>query len=104
MTITNPVVQKLGALSLKKTISGPGGYTGGTARVFPVAYTCTLTNGPTTSGTLNVTPAQAVTRTDIPTGSVCSFTETLTTQDGRLRRSQLRVGGLHGFTVERDHR
>ncbi|MGB8382602.1 MAG: DUF5979 domain-containing protein, partial [Dermatophilaceae bacterium] len=84
VTITNPVVQKLGALSVRKTISGPegGGYTGGTARVFPVSYNCTLTNGPTTSGTLNVTPAQAVTRTDIPTGSVCTFAEALTVQPG----------------------
>ena len=63
-------------------VSGPGGYTGGTARVFPVNYTCTLTGGPTTTGTLNVTPAQAVSRTDIPTGSVCTFTETLTAQPG----------------------
>ena len=40
-------------------------------------------NGPTTSGTLNVTLAQAVSpATPIPAGSVCSFTETLTDNAG----------------------
>ena len=83
VTITNPVVQQFGTFAVTKTIDGPGGYAGGTGRVFPVAYTCTLTNGPTTAGTVDVTTAQAVSPdTPIPTGSVCSFTETLTQQDG----------------------
>jgi uncharacterized repeat protein (TIGR01451 family) len=83
VTITNPVVQRFGTFALTKVVSGPGGYTGGTGRVFPVAYTCTLTNGPTSSGTLNVTTAQAVSpAAPIPVGSVCTFSETLTTQPG----------------------
>ena len=42
-----------------------------------------LTGGPTTTGTLNVTTAQAVApATPIPSGSVCTFAETLTTQPG----------------------
>jgi hypothetical protein len=82
VTITNPVVQKRGAFTVRKSISGPGGYIGGTDRVFPVPYNCTLTNGPTTAGSLDVTPATPATRTDIPTGSVCSFTETLNVEDG----------------------
>lgn len=81
--ITNPVVQKAGTFAITKTISGPGGYTGGVDRVFPIAYTCTLANGPTSSGTLNLTTAQAVSPAgSIPTGSLCTFTETLTAQDG----------------------
>ena len=83
VTITNPVVQRFGNFSMTKVVTGPGGYTGGTARVFPVSYSCALTGGPTTTGTLNVTPAQAVSpATPIPSGSVCTFAETLTTQPG----------------------
>src|SRR5664279_3697900 len=83
VTITNPVVQQFGTFAVTKTIDGPGGYAGGTGRVFPVAYTCALTNGPTTAGIVDVTTAQAVSPdTPIPTGSVCSFTETLTQQHG----------------------
>lgn len=83
VTITNPVVQKFGTFAVTKTVSGPGGYTGGVNRVFPVAYSCALPNGPTSSGTLNLTAAQAVSpESPIPTGSVCTFSETLTAQDG----------------------
>ncbi len=86
VTITNRVEQRFGSFALTKAIVGPNdtvGYTGGTTRVFPVAYSCTLTNGPTTSGTLNLTTAQAVSpATPIPAGSVCTFTETLATQPG----------------------
>ena len=86
VTITNRVEQSFGTFALTKAIVGPNdtvGYTGGTTRVFPVAYSCTLTGGPTTSGTLNLTTAQAVSpAAPIPTGSVCTFTETLTTQPG----------------------
>ena len=48
--------------------SGPGGYTGGTDRVFPVAYTCTLADGPTTSGTLDVTLGGPVSPADADPG------------------------------------
>ncbi|MEP6560884.1 MAG: DUF5979 domain-containing protein, partial [Nakamurella sp.] len=83
VTITNPVVQKFGSFSMTKTVAGPGGYTGGTGRVFPVGYSCTLANGPTTAGSLNLTTAQAVSpAAPLPTGSVCAFTETLGAQDG----------------------
>ena len=83
VTITNPVVQRFGTFSLTKVVSGPGGFTGGPARVFPVNYSCTLTNGPTTAGTLNLTLAQAVSpATPIPAGSVCTFAETLTNNEG----------------------
>lgn len=83
VTITNPVVQNFGSFALTKTISGPGGYTGGTNRVFPVTYICTLSGGPTTAGTLNLTTAGSVSPgTPIPGGSVCTFTEALTTQVG----------------------
>ncbi len=87
VTITNHVVQRFGTFSVTKVIAGPGGttagYIGGTARVFPVTYSCTLTNGPTTSGTLNLTPAQAVSpASPIPAGSSCTLTETLTAEPG----------------------
>ena len=85
VTITNPVVQRFGTFAVTKSIAGPSGttagYTGGTARIFPVGYTCTLTNGPTTTGTLSLTPAQAVSpAAQIPAGSVCTLSETLTRQ------------------------
>lgn len=83
VTITNHVVQRFGTFAVTKVISGPGGYTGGTTRVFPVTYNCLLTNGPTTSGTLNLTAAQAVSPSgSIPMGSVCTLGETLTQQPG----------------------
>ena len=83
ITITNPVAQRFGTFALTKVVDGPGGYTGGTGRTFPVDYSCALTNGPTTAGTVQVTTSQSVSPANqIPTGSVCSFTETLTTQPG----------------------
>ncbi|MDN5768466.1 MAG: DUF11 domain-containing protein, partial [Humibacillus sp.] len=83
VTITNPVVQRFGTFAVTKTVSGPGGFVGGTDRVFPIGYTCTLTNGPTTSGTLEVTTSQAVSpAASIPAGSRCSFTEDLQQQVG----------------------
>lgn len=83
VTITNPVVQNTGSFSVAKVIRGPGGYVGGSDRVFPVAYRCALAGGPTSSGTLDVTTGGAVSPADpIPTGSVCTFTETLATQPG----------------------
>ncbi len=83
VTITNQVVQHFGNFSMTKVVAGPGGYIGGTDRVFPVSYSCALTGGLTTTGTLNITPAQPVSpATPIPSGSVCTFTETLTNQPG----------------------
>ena len=87
VTITNHVVQQFGTFSVTKVVRGPdgttAGYTGGTTRVFPVGYSCALTNGPTTSGTLNLTLTQAVSpAAPIPAGSSCTLTETLTTQPG----------------------
>ena len=77
VTITNHVIQQFGTFAVTKVVEGPpGGYTGGTDRVFPVDYTCTLAGQTADSGTLDVTlggpesPAAP-----IPVGSVCSFTE-----------------------------
>ena len=50
VTITNHVIQQFGTFAVTKVVEGAGGYTGGTDRVFPVDYTCTLTGGPTTLG------------------------------------------------------
>ncbi|WP_243074349.1 DUF5979 domain-containing protein [Microbacterium sp. SS28] len=83
VTVTNRVEQLFGAFSVIKAVDGPGGYSGGSDRVFPVSYTCTLTNGPTSSGTLSVTTAAAVSPgSPIPAGSVCTFSESLTSQSG----------------------
>ncbi len=83
VTITNRIVQRLGSFAVTKQVSGPSGYTGGTSRVFPVDYTCTLDSAPTISGTLDVTLREAVSpASSIPTGSVCTFTESLTAQTG----------------------
>ncbi len=79
VTISNQVIQRTGTFAISKTITGPGGYVGGPGRVFPVAYRCTLTGGPTTSGTLNLASGQPVSPASaVPTGSVCTLTETLT--------------------------
>jgi len=78
--ITNTVVQNTGNFSITKVITGPGGYVGGN-RTFPVQYSCTLTGATTLTGTVNISTAGAVSAaTPIPTGSVCTFTETLTRQ------------------------
>ena len=87
VTITNTVVQNFGTFSVTKTVQNAvpdgGGYVGGTTRVFPLAYSCTLTGGPTTTGSIDLTLGQAASpATSIPTGSVCTFTETLTAQPG----------------------
>ena len=83
VTITNPVEQRFGTFAVTKSVEGAGGYIGGAARIFPVTYTCNLAGGPTTSGTIDATTATATTPTaPIPAGSVCSFSETLTTQPG----------------------
>lgn len=80
--ITQPVLQSFGTVELTKALSGPGGYTGGTSRVFPVGYSCTLANGPTTSGSVNLTTAAPVQTSAVPVGSSCTFSETLATQPG----------------------
>jgi len=83
VTITNHVEQRFGTFAVIKSVQGPGGYTGGSTRVFPVSYTCELANGPTSSGTLNVTTATAVSpAAPIPAGSECTFSETLASQPG----------------------
>ena len=88
VSITNPVIQNFGTFSVTKTVqnanpAAPGGYVGGTTRVFPLAYSCTLTGGPTTTGNLDLTLGQAVSpAAPIPTGSACTFTETLVAQPG----------------------
>lgn len=80
--ITHSVLQSFGTVELTKVVSGIGAYTGGTARVFPVGYNCTLTNGPTSNGTVNLTMAAPAQTAAIPVGSTCTFSETLTTLPG----------------------
>lgn len=83
VTITNTVIQQFGPLTVAVQIAGPGGYTGGAARVFPASYTCTLTNGPTTSGTVSPTPATpASAPAPVPAGSFCAVTMIVTPQAG----------------------
>ena len=82
LTITQQTAQVFGNVSITPTVSGPGWYIGGTGRVFSVNYTCTLTNGPTISGTVNTSAASPGQITHIGAGSVCTFSETLTTQPG----------------------
>lgn len=82
IVVTHPVAQSFATFSVSKAVDGPGGYTGGTDRVFPIGYTCTLTNGPTTSNTLLPTIGAAAVSPAIPVGSVCTFTETLAAQPG----------------------
>ena len=97
VTITNPVVQRFGTFSLTKEIDGPGGYTGGTDRVFPVSYSCTLTNGPTTTGTLNVTVSPGRLAGDADPGRLGVLVVGDAHERGRrFQRPELRVGRLLG--------
>ena len=106
VTITNPVVQKFGTFALTKTVHGPGGYTGGTGRVFPVAYTCTLTNGPTTAG--HAGPhhrAGGVTEHADPDRLGVHLHRDAHRAGRRLQRSELRLGAAgNGHADQRDHR
>ena len=87
VTITNTFVQNTGSLVLAKKVqprdgTDQTGYTGGSGRAFPMAYTCTIGGTTTASGTRNVTPGATVTVTGIPATSSCAVTETLTGQSG----------------------
>lgn len=87
VTITNTFAQNTGSLVLAKVVQARDGtdqtgYTGGTSRVFPISYTCTLGGSTTASGTVNVTIGQTATVDNIPATSSCSASETLVGQRG----------------------
>lgn len=82
VVLTNTVIQQFGPLTIGVQVTGPGGYTGGSTRVFPASYSCTLTNGPTSTGTVSVSPASSGSTSPIPAGSTCVVTMTLTPQPG----------------------
>ncbi|AYF99218.1 DUF5979 domain-containing protein [Protaetiibacter intestinalis] len=56
-------------------VDGPGGYTGGTGRAFPIAFTCADVSGTTMSGTasLDLTGPLAL---RLPEGSTCTLSAT----------------------------
>ncbi len=78
--ITNPVVQRFGALTVTKALAAvPAGFSG----TFTGGWQCVLTNGPTTSGTWSVTFTNGTAaptvytgaNTQIPLTSLCTVTE-----------------------------
>lgn len=85
--ITNTVTQGMGSLRIGKVVaprSGTpaAGYTGGTARAFPVTYTCRINDRTVASGTVGVTQARPVTVSGVPASAVCTFTEQLQAAPG----------------------
>ena len=82
VTITNHVTQNTGTFTVLKAVTGPGGYNGSPARRFPVTYSCTLNGAAAVTGTLNTNTAGAVSSPAIPVSSICTLSETLTTNPG----------------------
>lgn len=87
VALHNPIARVTGTLQVSKVVepvapATAAGYTGGGDREFPVTYTCAISGGTATTGTVDVTTAGAVTVPNVPAGSVCTFTEDLTAQDG----------------------
>ena len=86
VTVRNTFAQATGSLKLSKVVEPrPGaplaGYTGGD-RTFPIAYTCRIAGATVASGTAQVAAGASSTVTGLPATSVCSLSETLTTQPG----------------------
>ena len=84
LTITNSISRQLGTLTLTKVVTprdaaSAGGYTGGTTRVFPIAYECKIGAAVVASGTRNVTTAAGVQITGIPATSICTASEAVVT-------------------------
>ncbi len=87
LTITNSVIRQLGTLTVAKAVvarntQSAGGYTGGTTRVFPIAYECKIGTNVVASGVLNVTTAAAVERIGIPATATCTVSEIVTPATG----------------------
>jgi len=73
ITVANTLTRDTGSLVIAKTLAGgPAGYTG----PFTVHYSCTLGES-TVTGTREVPAGGSATIEGIPTGYVCSVTETL---------------------------
>jgi hypothetical protein len=77
LQITHHVGQHFADVVVSAAVSGPGGYTGGTSRAFLVDYTCVISSGPTTTGTVTVTLATPGIIAARPAGSTCAFSEVL---------------------------
>lgn len=86
VTITNSIVQNMGTFTVQKVVKdaagSSAGFQGGTSRIFPVNYTCTLAGTTSAPKTLNATTAGPVSSDPIPTGSSCVLSENLTAAAG----------------------
>ncbi|HHW82943.1 MAG TPA: hypothetical protein GX743_03850, partial [Actinomycetales bacterium] len=78
LTVTNTVDRQYGAFEVHKVVTGEtAGFTGGDARVFEVAYTCTAGEGTTpVTGTTPIADGGTVSVDGIPAGWSCSVSET----------------------------
>ncbi|HRB03801.1 MAG TPA: DUF5979 domain-containing protein, partial [Ilumatobacteraceae bacterium] len=105
LTITNSVSRQLGTLTLNKVVTprdaaSAGGYTGGTTRVFPIAYECKIGSAVVASGTRNVTTAAGVQVTGIPATSICTASEaTVTTTAGDFLNASFVWDGYTASTM-----
>lgn len=118
VTVTNSIRQNTGTLTITKAVPvGPGGYTGGSTRPFPVTYSCAIGATTVAQGTVDVSTGTAASVPNIPSTAVCSFTENLAAQagdfaDGSYRWSThafspvtvtIGVGGTASTTVTNNH-
>ena len=87
VAITNTYTRQVGTVRVSKAVtprSGTpaSGYTNGPTRTFPVVYTCRIGTTVTATGTINVSTASSVSIPNVPTTSICTFTETQTAASG----------------------
>lgn len=99
VNITNPVTRQYGALQITKAIvptagTPASGYTGGSARTFPVTYSCSIGATVVASGTTTISTGAAATIPNIPATAVCRVSdETLSPASGDFADASYRWDG-----------
>jgi LPXTG-motif cell wall-anchored protein len=83
ITVTYHVIQRVGSFSVTKSISDQSGYTGAAGRVFPITYTCRISDEVVATGTLNAVAGVAISPSEpIPATSICELAEALVSLEG----------------------
>ncbi len=83
VTVTNSIGRNTGNLSISKVVpTGPGGYTGGPAREFPVQVVCTIGTTTVLQGTWAITTGAPTVIPDVPSTATCALSEALVRQPG----------------------
>lgn len=94
LAIVNSYAQATGSFTVAKVVQARpetpvAGYTGGTARTFPVRYECTIAGTVVKSGTVQVSTTTPVTVADVPATAACALSETLAEKTGDFADSSL---------------